>query len=305
VSRANPTASTVRVVYVHGSGPQPGPQDLKRALDGALFGSDQGTRTQVAYYADILHPAPVAETLRALAQVIRSAPAELTHDTEALTDLMVADVDPHAPAAAATVRRVASSIASRMTGDARAARAGDTSVSAILPGWLRAFLFRFVVRFLLRDAHAYFFEGRAGPIRQRVREILDASDMPAVVIGHSLGSVVAYDVLSEAPVRARAVPLFVTVGSPLGVDAVKDQVHQPPVVPPGVAAWLNVSDPLDIVAADRTLADDYRGAVGLIQDVFVDNRALFPHDLVGYLRVPEVQSAMREASSGGKASWNR
>ena len=42
-----------------------------------------------------------------------------------------------------------------------------------------------------------------------------------VVVGHSLGSVVAYSVLRNDR-RALKVPAFITVGSPLGVRALRD-----------------------------------------------------------------------------------
>src|SRR5690606_9808070 len=49
---------------------------------------------------------------------------------------------------------------------------------------------------------------------------LAARDEPAVVIAHSLGSVVAYSVLTAARAARPAVPLLLTPGSPLGIAAV-------------------------------------------------------------------------------------
>jgi hypothetical protein len=313
--QSNPTSPGVRVVYVHGSGPQPGPADLKRALDQALFGSEQGARTSVAYYADLLHPNPVVETIGVVAEVIAAMPADLNRTPAAVADRLARRTPALDAGGAAFVRRLADALASRM---ARAVRtrgpvtsrervggegAGGIAVSPrLLPAPIRALLFRILVRFLLRDAHAYFFGGLAPAIHERVRSLLDESEDPAVVIAHSLGSIVAYDVLSEGS-GSPAARLLVTVGSPLGIDAVKDQVHQPPRVPPDVAAWLNASDPFDVVAADATVADDY-GSVERITDVLVANPAWNPHDMAGYLMVPEVQTAVLEASSIGNRSWN-
>lgn len=88
--------------------------------------------------------------------------------------------------------------------------------------------------------------------RSGVRDEIDAivasklTDQPTVVVGHSLGSVVAYSVL-RTDRRALQVPLFVTVGSPLGVRAVRDQFR--PLRSPGpVTAWYNAFDTKDVVA---------------------------------------------------------
>lgn len=290
-----------RLVYVHGTGPQPAPADLKRRLDEALFGSDHGERTAVAYYADVLHPSGAAETLRALVEILPSLPAQMRGDPAPIVDELVREADPNRPAASASARRVATMLAARIVRSAAAEAASDTHARGLLPGALRALLFRLTLRFLMRDAEAYFFEGSAGPIRQRVREVLDASDGPAVIVAHSLGSIVAYDVLSDPPGTPRDVPLFVTLGSPLGIDAVKELVHQPPAVPPGVAAWLNAADPFDIVAADPELRDDYGGS-SQIRDLAILNRAWFPHDLAGYLRAPEVRDAVAQVFSAVETS---
>jgi len=61
-----------------------------------------------------------------------------------------------------------------------------------------------------------------------------------------LGTVVAYSVLTR-DTRAINVPLLVTVGSPLGVRAVRDQFI-PIQSPRSVKSWYNAYDPRDVVA---------------------------------------------------------
>ena len=61
-----------------------------------------------------------------------------------------------------------------------------------------------------------------------------------------MGSVVAYSVLTTDR-RSLKIPLFVTVGSPLAVRAVRDQ-FRPLRSPAPVAAWYNAFDPRDVVA---------------------------------------------------------
>lgn len=69
-----------------------------------------------------------------------------------------------------------------------------------------------------------------------------------VVIGHSLGSVVAYEALRTLPTD-RTLPLLVTLGSPLGLSAINRRLQQPPSYPTAVHRWTNLAAPDDVVAA--------------------------------------------------------
>ena len=71
------------------------------------------------------------------------------------------------------------------------------------------------------------------------------------IIGHSLGSVVAYEC---AHLLTHPLPLLVTFGSPLGLRTiVTDRLRPPPSFPPLAAAWLNVANREDVVAAEPDL----------------------------------------------------
>jgi len=96
-----------------------------------------------------------------------------------------------------------------------------------------------------RDVFLY--TTRAG-VRDEVNRIVAATltDQPSVVIGHSLGSVVAYSVL-RSDSRILRIPLFLTVGCPLGVRPIRDQ-FRPLRFPLPVSAWLNAFDRRDVVA---------------------------------------------------------
>jgi hypothetical protein len=73
-----------------------------------------------------------------------------------------------------------------------------------------------------------------------------------VLVGHSLGSVVAYEAAHRLN---RPLPLLVTLGSPLGLQTVVYQRlrPQPPSFPPPVRRWVNVADRNDVVAAEPDL----------------------------------------------------
>lgn len=125
-----------------------------------------------------------------------------------------------------------------------------------------------------------------------VRTAIDAivagafSDEPCVVLAHSLGTIVAYNVL-----LARAAPpvrRFVTVGSPLGIRAIKSHLETPLRSPTCVGNWFNAYDDRDVVAlvALDARAFDVTPPIENKRDVlnFTDNR----HGIEGYLADPIV-----------------
>ena len=59
-------------------------------------------------------------------------------------------------------------------------------------------VFEQLVRLTFKDVHAYFFRGSAERMRAVVRDALAGIDEPFVVVAHSLGTIIAYDVLREA-----------------------------------------------------------------------------------------------------------
>ena len=69
---------------------------------------------------------------------------------------------------------------------------------------------------------------------------------PTVVVGHLLGSIVAYHVL-RSDSRSLRVPLFLTVGCPLGVRPIRNQ-FAPLRFPLPVKQWLNAFDTRDVVS---------------------------------------------------------
>ncbi|ATX79782.1 hypothetical protein Ga0123461_1366 [Mariprofundus aestuarium] len=99
-----------------------------------------------------------------------------------------------------------------------------------------------------------------------------------MVVSHSMGTIVAYDVLRAIGKKhpQLKVARFVTIGSPLGLPHVKykiakenDAVRTPSVV----QQWSNFADRRDPVALDVHLADDYAAnAAGVqVSDGLVSN----------------------------------
>jgi pimeloyl-ACP methyl ester carboxylesterase len=144
----------------------------------------------------------------------------------------------------------------------------------------------------LRDVDAYLTRvdvGRA--VDDIVRpEILGS---PAVVVGHSLGSIVAYNILTGAG-NAADVPLFVTVGSPLGIPVVKRYLPRPLGMPAGVKRWFNGSDERDPVALFARLdRDTFPADIENASDIH--NARDDPHGIVSYLGDTTVARRVRDA----------
>ena len=111
-----------------------------------------------------------------------------------------------------------------------------------------------------------------------------------VVIGHSLGSVVAYEALcTDHPWR---VDTLVTVGSPLGIrNVVFDLLTPKPVNDrgerPKARRWVNISDRGDLVALEKELAPLFDG----VEDIPVHN-GWRSHDVLHYLTAAETGKAV-------------
>jgi hypothetical protein len=276
---------TPTVICVHGAGNKPPPQDLKRAWDQDLFGRDMGPQTRMAHYADLLHANPAAigadactqgEVLAALVAAAGASEATASEEGD-----LFAGLTPQG-------QRLALSLSLSMA--TQAASQPPTVPERLteilpLPSSLRRLLLRQLLQRLIPDADAYFFTDRKEPIRQRVRQALDATAEPTVVISHSLGTVIAYDVLSEQQFAGRTVPLLVTLGSPLGYTEIQDVVTKPLRLPAPVQPWAIFADPLDVVTLDTSLEDEFQGTPRII-DALVNNP--LPQQ-PRRLRVPERQ----------------
>jgi hypothetical protein len=130
-----------------------------------------------------------------------------------------------------------------------------------------------------------------------------------VVIGHSLGSCVAYDALQRYTGTAR-VRLLVTAGSPDGYAVVKRNLWGgpegasergiPSVVNPvsGSLRWLNVYDEHDVVALVHPLAPLFAAGSDAMRDERTQNPS-DPHSIQDYLSDPDVAGPIADALAGG------
>jgi hypothetical protein len=119
--------------------------------------------------------------------------------------------------------------------------------------------------------------------------------VPTVVVGHSLGSVVAYNLLRrEGASRGWIVPLFITIGSPLAVKMIKKAIR-PIGFPACVDQWFNARDPRDVVALYPLDTANF-GLAGAIENKNdVDNWTPNRHSIAGYLSDPVVAGRIHDA----------
>nr|MEE4269042.1 FAD-dependent oxidoreductase [Candidatus Krumholzibacteria bacterium] len=181
-----------------------------------------------------------------------------------------------------------------------------------------------LIRRFFQDFDAYYSsepgqEGEALSARQEIRgrliRVLEKHQGDRILlIAHSMGSIVAFDVLSLNP--HLQVDTLVTVGSPLGFPVVIGKIAAAlsagaPVqgamsIPDGVRrAWYNLADVEDYVAFDFSLVDDFLPNANGVKpiDVSVSNDYVYrrhrnPHKVYGYLRTRQLVELAAEFSGG-------
>ena len=143
-------------------------------------------------------------------------------------------------------------------------------------------------------------------IRNRFYEVLRKyQGYDIFLICHSMGSIVAFDVLSQFANKLD-INTFVTIGSPLGFPMIVNRIFneqkmtnhhiQRMHVPDCIRHdWYNLSDPRDKVAIDHTLADDFaenrkgiKAIDMLVTNDYEWNGEKNPHKAYGYLRTIEM-----------------
>jgi hypothetical protein len=137
-------------------------------------------------------------------------------------------------------------------------------------------------------------EGVRSAIHQKVvQQVFPNDTTPTIVVSHSLGTVVGYNVLVD-PINGLTaggtpVPLFCTLGSPLAIEMmdavipVKNKLPNPP-----IAKWINGFRKDDFVALDKSLKKDTIGFDGILnhRTKMVDGKD--PHSITEYLKAEQI-----------------
>jgi hypothetical protein len=149
-------------------------------------------------------------------------------------------------------------------------------------------------------------------IRDRlVKVIRKYKNHEIMIIAHSMGSIVAFDVLNILLPDVK-INTLLTIGSPLGLPIVVSKIVEEEKketsddflvnTPPGVTSnWFNFADLTDYVALDYKLADDFsENQNGVLPvDILVNNNyekdgKKNPHKSYGYLRTPELAKVISD-----------
>jgi len=271
------------LIYVHGGGPQDG-ERLHGQLDAAMGNRYLG-RSRLALYADICWPATRAlqELIGAIA--VDDEPPETSADR--LVQALVSAGSGVEPDDEHDLLELAAHLYDR------AGPGGDAGRIEV----------RIAAGNLVRDLTAYLCDidrTTANRMRDRIRDAIAASEPPYVVVAHSLGSLILYDVLAGAG-RVRLTQL-ITVGSPLGFGFIqwrlRDRAGRPNPVPDGLR-WSNFFDRLDVkVGWHPRLAMAFRRPNTIQDHAPVANKGMDRHDFPGYLGAPPVADAISVALDG-------
>lgn len=129
-------------------------------------------------------------------------------------------------------------------------------------------------------------------VRARVQDRVDAlvGADTRVIIGHSLGSVVAYEAAHRL---GHPLPLLLTLGSPLGLRTiVYDRLRpQPPAMPPLAERWVNITDRDDLVAARPDLTELFPG----VESAYTVDNGAKPHEATFYLAKRQIGEPVAHA----------
>lgn len=168
------------------------------------------------------------------------------------------------------------------------------------------------MRTRLRDIDRYFDDedGAGSQVRARLSARIEKAwqqQKSVMLIGHSFGSVIAYDTLwelSHTQAHPGHVELFLTLGSPLTLSYICSRLHGADAggqrrFPTNIRRWHNITAVGEVAAQDRRVSDVFGAmqTLGLL-DALSDNldmlnsfrgpEGLNPHKCYGYFANPSV-----------------
>lgn len=183
-----------------------------------------------------------------------------------------------------------------------------------------------IIQRYFRDLDAYY-SGELLPqsdkmVRDAIRErlhkvLLKYQGQSIMLIAHSMGSIISYDVLKKYE-NELSIDTLVTIGSPLGLPMILGKIIKEhgggsivPIPNNIKKNWFNFSDLEDKVAMNYDLADDYAPSLSgtKITDFEVFNNYEVnglrnPHKVYGYLRTPKLAEKIDEFLMAGKSRFS-
>ncbi len=145
----------------------------------------------------------------------------------------------------------------------------------------------------LRDVFLYL---TSRTMRRKINKIIEAelTNEPTVVVSHSLGTVVCYDILKDR--NFQNVKGLITLGSPLGIKGVSGHLGLLRHVSPK-REWLNAYDERDIVALNPLDEEYFPVNPRISNNNRLKNKTDNRHGIVGYLDDPSIARKIVEMMS--------
>lgn len=210
------------VIYIHGIGNKPTAEVLRCQWDKALFGRGMGERTRLAYWVNRdRYPTPEpgtcgdrdqGPTINQAEQRVLSAlgVAPSRRDLGELADALAAT-----PAESEMLHTMLDEMGATGTPQRGPGKRG-------LLDKVNEILLKLISAALLQDVHDFFFDKqRRAAMERSLLDRMESGGGPFVVVAHSQGSMIAYEVLRKLDPAKYDVALFVTIGSPLGLPSVR------------------------------------------------------------------------------------
>lgn len=298
-----------RLILIHGRGFKPNQKDLKKLwLDALLsglsrdFGIDdnqfQSCNPELVYYGDLSNK--LLFSLRRTYDEIEDIDARRKTLTK-LKAYSTSDFNESTyQSNSSSFRALGELLADALSGPANLLGVADNLITGVAPDmayyWNEDTEYGSSVRHRL-----------TGPLAEALEENQDI-----MIIAHSLGSVVAYDVLWKFShygeyrhLRESRLHQFVTLGSPLGNKTVQTRLKGGSLrsqrrFPTNIGRWTNFAAEDDYICHDQTVADDFRGAsTNSIHDLRIYNLSIRDgkanqHHGVGYLIHPELSRVVHD-----------
>ncbi|HEY1302487.1 MAG TPA: hypothetical protein VGF24_03000 [Vicinamibacterales bacterium] len=187
---------------------------------------------------------------------------------------------------------------------------GQLEIASWVPGPVR----EAIIKKAAMEAYYFLFDkeyvradGKRFKVRNELRERLltalrsaNAQGEKTILVTHSMGTMIAYDVLRNCP-GCPQVDTLLTLGSPLGVKEVQQELmatgRKTPDFPAAtLRRWVNVYDPWDpVCGADPVLANDFESAQGRhVEDVKESNWGSWRHTITHYFAGKLFRSRLAE-----------
>ena len=321
------------VVFIHGLAKKPAPDKLKElwlwglSRDNpmpAVFappnaGLDlptKGVPQRFNYYADVFYGADYETNFDAYYEANESQ--EIAAEGLDQVEIDLAAPKPVTPRERAFLRDFEAKLAANLAlvpssppAAPPAAGSGDYELASWLPDRVKqaiikkaameAFYFLFDKEYVRKD-------GTRFHVRQELRSRLlkelaaaQAQSEKLVIVSHSMGTMVAYDVLRNCP-ECPPVDTLITLGSPLGIREVQDELVADDAEDPDFPAarlgrWINVYDPLDpVCGADPKISNDFSAVGGKsVTDVKESNWGNWRHTITHYLAGTKLRAELARA----------